>query len=133
MAFFNSKTNAFVSHVYWSSHKVHSFERLWSLPKNWFNTPNEWRGGWWGVTCTAFDTKKGKWRIRLIELEKLFWRFNSKSAMKPNLYGFKRRADNHWTHTKRLYFLKHYFNADKLTLNEKHWHKLDYKSYRELT
>jgi len=59
MAIFNKKTSAFINRVYWSSRRALSFERVWSLPKNWFDAPNEARGGWSGVTRTEFDTRKG--------------------------------------------------------------------------
>lgn len=245
MAFFNPKTNAFINRVYWSSRKAHSFERLWSLPKNWFDTPNEARGGWSGVTRTEFDTKKGKtnvfvkrqqnytsrtwrhpfkgiptfqkeleniqqlkklkiptlqplyfgkqddravlitkaldtftsldnfdpsilttnqrqqlirklakltrkmhrshyvhncfypkhvfvkltkkgrWKIRLIDLEKLRWRFSSKLAMKRDLSSFNRHADDRWTLKDRLYFFKNYLQTSTLSVADKKlWRKL---------
>ncbi|MCL5975773.1 MAG: lipopolysaccharide kinase InaA family protein [Gammaproteobacteria bacterium] len=245
MAIFNKKNRAFINRVYWSSRKALSFERFWSLPKNWFDTPNEARGGWSGVTRTEFDTrkgivkafvkrqqnyysrtwrhpfkgiptfqkeleniqqlkklkiptlnplyfgqqddravlitkaldnytsldnvdptqltqqkrrqlirklakltrklhrshyvhncyypkhvfvkltKKGKWKIRLIDLEKLRWRFSSKLAMKRDLSSFNRHADDRWTIKDRLYFFKAYLNVETLSAKDKKlWRKL---------
>ncbi|MDO8826446.1 lipopolysaccharide kinase InaA family protein [Methylophaga sp.] len=245
MAIFNKKTSAFINRVYWSSRKALSFERIWSLPKNWFDTPNEARGGWSGVTRTEFDTrkgttkvfvkrqqnyysrtwrhpfkgiptfqkeleniqqlkklkiptlnplyfgkqddravlitkaldnytsldkldptqltqqkrrqlirklakltrklhrshyvhncfypkhvfvklnKKGKWKIRLIDLEKLRWRFSSKLAMKRDLSSFNRHADDRWTLKDRLYFFKAYLQVETLSAKDKKlWRKL---------
>lgn len=245
MAIFNQKSKAFINRVYWSGRHALSFDRLWSLPKNWFDTPNEARGGWSGVTRTELDTRKGntkvlvkrqqnytsrtwrhpfrgistfqkeleniqqlkklkiptlrplyfgeqqgravlvtkaldnytsldqldpthlsqqqrqqllrklakltrkmhrshyvhncfypkhvfvkltrkgKWKIRLIDLEKLRWRFSSKLAMKRDLSSFNRHADNRWTLKDRLYFFKRYLQVNTLSAKDKKlWRKL---------
>lgn len=216
MAIFNQKSKAFINRVYWSGRHALSFDRLWSLPKNWFDTPNEARGGWSGVTRTELDTRKGKtkvfvkrqqnytsrtwrhpfrgistfqkeldnytsldqldpthlsqqqrqqllrklakltrkmhrshyvhncfypkhvfvkltrkgkWKIRLIDLEKMRWRFSSKLAMKRDLSSFNRHADNRWTLKDRLYFFKSYLQVNTLSARDKnHWRKLASKA-----
>ncbi|HSG93306.1 MAG TPA: lipopolysaccharide kinase InaA family protein [Methylotenera sp.] len=60
MAIFDKKPETFFNRIYWSSRNNLSFERLWSLPKDWFDPPNEARGGWSGVTRTELDTRIGK-------------------------------------------------------------------------
>lgn len=60
MPFFTKKNAVFFNRKFWLDKSGLSFERLWALPKNWFDTPNESRGGWSGVTRTELDTRKGK-------------------------------------------------------------------------
>lgn len=52
--------------------------------------------------------RNGKWAIRLIDLEKLRWRFSSRLAMKRDLSSFNRHADTRWNTRDRLYFFKAY-------------------------
>lgn len=67
----------------------------------------------------------GKWVIRLIDLEKLRWRFSSKLAMFRDLSSFNRHADDCWQLKDRLYFFQSYFGCRKLTPSQrKLWRKL---------
>ena len=75
--------------------------------------------------------KKGKWKIRLIDLEKLRWRFSSKLAMKRDLSSFNRHADHRWTLKDRLYFFKAYLQVEKLRAKDKKlWRKLTPRKQR---
>ncbi len=70
----------------------------------------------------------GEWSIRLIDLEKLRWRFSSYFAMKRDLSTFNRHADKRWTTKDRLYFFKHYLQSNVLTAKDKNlWLRLSSK------
>lgn len=71
----------------------------------------------------------GEWSIRLIDLEKLRWRFSAYFAMKRDLSTFNRHADKAWTIKDRLFFFKSYLNVKTLSVAEKRlWRKLTRKS-----
>lgn len=74
MSFFTKKDGFFFNRRFWPDKGRISFERLWSLPKNWFDTPNEARGGWSGVTRTELDTRKGKTAVFVKRQQKYFSR-----------------------------------------------------------
>jgi len=61
----------------------------------------------------------GEWSIRLIDLEKLRWRFSAYFAMKRDLSTFNRHADQRWTVKDRLYFFKAYLQKDSLSIKDK--------------
>lgn len=70
----------------------------------------------------------GEWSIRLIDLEKLRWRFSAYSAMKRDLSTFSRHADHRWTVKDRLYFFKAYLQKESLSIKDKKlWRRLTSK------
>ncbi|THK41039.1 inaA protein [Methylophaga sp. SB9B] len=71
----------------------------------------------------------GEWSIRLIDLEKLRWRFSAYFAMKRDLSTFNRHADKRWTIKDRLYFFKNYRQTNSLSARDKRlWLRLTNKS-----
>lgn len=245
MAWFRKKSSPFFNRDFWSTKTLLPFERFWTLPRDWFDEPNNERGGWSGVTKANLTTHKGniavfvkrqqryhsrtwqhpffgiptfqkeleniqrlkkhhiptlrplyfakqqdkailvtkalegytsldqfeprlyshqqrrklirklakltrkmhrshyvhncfypkhifvklgrngKWKIRLIDLEKLRWRISSKLAMRRDLSSFNRHADGRWTLRDRLYFFKAYLKTSTLSNREKKlWRQL---------
>lgn len=67
----------------------------------------------------------GEWSIRLIDLEKLRWRFSPYFAMKRDLSSLNRRVDKRWTTKDRLFFFKCYLQKRTLTaIDKKQWRSL---------
>lgn len=65
------------------------------------------------------------WKLRLIDLEKMRWRFSAYHAMLRDLKTFYRHADPRWNSRDRLYFFKAYLQLYKLDDKSKRlWKKV---------
>ncbi|MCC5796448.1 MAG: inaA protein [Methylophaga sp.] len=60
-------------------------------------------------------SKKGRWKVRLIDLEKMKWTPLKRQAMVRDLQTLHRHSGPNWTLRDRVYFMQQYFNEPALS------------------
>ncbi|WP_430010022.1 lipopolysaccharide kinase InaA family protein [Methylophaga lonarensis] len=77
-------------------------------------------------------SKKGRWKVRLIDLEKMKWTPLKRQAMVRDLQTLHRHSGPNWNLRDRVYFMQKYFNEPRLSAKSRRiWQIVDRKTNKK--
>lgn len=88
-------------------HQLHTFEQVWNHPVDWFEAPNERRGGWSGVGRLQLENGTGKPLCLFVKKQQNYRRFSWRHPFRGEP-TFKREFD------RLQYLAKHQVGAPKV-------------------